>query len=49
LEDDDVVSQFNTLKGEYDAETVASHTDSAATDLVATTSNAVTANITIES
>lgn len=46
---DDVVSQFNTLKGEYDAETSADHTDSAATDLVATASDEVTAEITVES
>ncbi len=45
----DVVAQFNTLKTEYDAETVASHTDSAATDLVATASSAVAALVTIES
>jgi hypothetical protein len=44
----DVVTQFNTLKGEYDAETVASHTDSAATDLVATASSALTVPVTKE-
>ena len=30
----DLVAQFNTLKGEYDAETNAAHVDSAATDVV---------------
>lgn len=30
----DLIAQFNTLKGEYDAETNASHVDSAATDVV---------------
>ncbi len=31
----DQAAQFNTLKAEYDAETLADHTDSAATDVVA--------------